>query len=62
MLKYQMGLIALLIGCFAFISCDIIQEVLTPAVPEEEMMPTEEMMPEEMMPCRPMTEEMPTDR
>ena len=34
MLKYQMGLIALLIGCFAFISCDIIQEVLTPAVPE----------------------------
>ena len=39
MLKYQMGLIALLIGCFAFISCDIIQEVLTPAVPEEETMP-----------------------
>ena len=56
MLKYQMGLIALLIGCFAFISCDIIQEVLTPAVPEEETMP-EEMMPTEEMP----TEEMATE-
>ncbi len=62
MLKYQMGLIVLLIGCFAFISCDMIQEVLTPAVPEEEMMPTEETMPEEMMPTEEMaTEEMATE-
>ena len=49
MLKYQMGLIALLIGCFVFISCDIIQEVLTPPMPEEETMP-EEMPPEETPP------------
>jgi hypothetical protein len=42
MLKYQMALIALLIGCVAFISCDIIQEILTPPMPEEDMMPTDE--------------------
>ena len=30
MSKFQMGLIALLIGCVAFISCDVIQEILTP--------------------------------
>ena len=30
MSKFQMGLIALLIGCGAFISCDVIQEILTP--------------------------------
>ena len=50
MLKYQMGLIALLIGCFAFISCDLIQEVLTPPMPED-MMPTDDMP----------TDDMPTD-
>ena len=49
MLKYQMGLIALLIGCFAFISCDIIQEVLTPPMPTDDMttddtMPTDDTM------------------
>ena len=47
MLKVQMGLIALLIGCVAFISCDQIVELLAP--PEEDttddgMMPTDDMM------------------
>ena len=44
MLRYQVGLIALLIACVAFISCDIIQEILTPPMPEEDMMPTDDMM------------------
>ena len=47
MLKIQMALIALLVGCLAFTSCDLVQELVTPEMPEE-MMP-EEMMPEEMM-------------
>ena len=37
MLKFQMGLIALLIACVAFISCDQLVEILTPAPPEEDM-------------------------
>ena len=37
MLKFQMGLIALLIACVAFISCDALVELLTPPVPEEDM-------------------------
>ena len=45
MLRFQIGLIALLIGCVAFISCDAIQELLTPPVPEEDMMPTDDVMP-----------------
>ena len=45
MLKYQMALMALLIGCFAFTSCDLIQEVLTPPMPEEDMMPIDDTMP-----------------
>ena len=49
MLKIQMALIALLIGCLALTSCDLIQGLVTPEMPPEEMMP-EEMMPEEMMP------------
>ena len=56
MLKIQMALIALLIGCLAFTSCDLVQELVTPEMPEE-MMP-EEMMPEEMMPEEMMPEEM----
>ncbi len=36
MLKFQMGLIALLIGCVAFISCDQLAGLLTPAPPEED--------------------------
>ena len=49
MLKAQMGLIALLIGCVAFISCDQIVELLAPPMPEEDMtdngmMPTDDMM------------------
>ena len=44
MLRYQVGLIALLIACVAFISCDIIQEILTPPMPEEDMMPTDDML------------------
>ena len=47
MLKIQMALIALLVGCLAFTSCDLVQELVTPEMPEE-MMP-EEIMPEEMM-------------
>ena len=64
MLKYQMGLIALLIGCFAFISCDIIQEILTPPVPEDDMTETGDMMPtDDTMPTDDMTTDdtMPTD-
>ena len=45
MLKIQMALIALLVGCLAFTSCDLVQELVTPEMPEE-------MMPEEMMPGR----------
>ena len=37
MLKFQMGLIALLIACVAFISCDELVELLTPPAPEEDM-------------------------
>ena len=48
MLKIQMALIALLIGCLALTSCDLIQGLVTPEMMPEEMMP-EEMMPEEMM-------------
>ena len=44
MLKFQMGLIALLIGCVAFASCDQLAELLTPPMPEEDMMPTHDMM------------------
>ena len=58
MLKFQMALIALLIGCFAFISCDIIQEILTPPMPEEDMTETGDMMPtDDTMP----TDDMATD-
>ena len=64
MLKYQMGLIALLIGCFAFISCDMIQEILTPPMPEDDMTETGDMMPtDDTMPTDDMTTDdtMPTD-
>ena len=46
MLKFQMGLIVLLIGCVSFISCDVIQEILTPPEdkPDEGMMPTDDML------------------
>ena len=37
MLKYQMALITLLIGCLTFISCDIIQEILTPPMPTDDL-------------------------
>ena len=37
MLKFQMALIALLIGCVALISCDQLGEILTPMPPEEDM-------------------------
>ena len=39
MLKIQMALIALLIGCLALTSCDLIQGLVTPEMPPEEMMP-----------------------
>ena len=57
MLKIQMALIALLIGCLTFTSCDLIQPLMTPEMPAEEMMP-EEMMPEEMATEEMMPEEM----
>jgi len=46
MLKVQMGLIALLIACVAFISCGELLELLTPPEdkPDEGMMPTDDMM------------------
>ena len=48
MFNYQIGLIALLIGCVVFISCDQLVEILTPAPPEEDipddMMPTDDML------------------
>ena len=37
MLKFQMGLIALLIACVVFISCDELVVLLTPPAPEEDM-------------------------
>ena len=49
MLKFQIGLIALLIGCFVFISCDAIQELLTAPVPEEDMMPPDDMVTDDTM-------------
>ena len=36
MLKFRMGLIALLIGCVAFISCGELLELLTPPMPGED--------------------------
>ncbi len=44
MLKFQMGLIILLIGCVAVMGCDMLQELLTPAIPtadedDDSMMP-----------------------
>ena len=48
MLKFQMALIAILIGCVALISCEQLVEILTPTPPEEDMpddmMPTDDMM------------------
>ena len=44
MLKFQMGLIALLIGCVALISCDQLVGMLTPTPPEEDV-PDDSMMP-----------------
>ena len=40
MFKVQMGLIALLIGCVALISCDQLAEILIPAPPEDDMSDT----------------------
>lgn len=53
MLKFQIGLIALLIGCVALISCDQLVKVLTPAPPEEDM-------PDDMMPSDDMMVGLPT--
>ena len=47
MLKFQLGLIVLFIGCLALISCDQLVEILTPAPPEEDM-------PDDMMVGLPM--------
>ena len=43
MLKFQMALIAILIGCLAFISCDLLPGILTPTPPEEDT-PDDSMM------------------
>ena len=45
MLKYQMALIALLIGCVGFIACDMMQEILAPPMAEEDTTETGDMMP-----------------
>ena len=37
MLKYQLTLILILIGCIAFVACDRAQEVLTPVMPDPEI-------------------------
>ena len=47
MLKFQVALIAILIGCVAFVSCDRTQKTLTPVA--EEMMTAEETMPADDM-------------
>ena len=44
MLKFRMGLVALLIGCVVFISCDQLQQLLTPPMPEDDVA-----MPDDMM-------------
>lgn len=49
MLKFQMGLIALLIGCVALISCDQLVEILTPAPPEEDVTDDPIVPPDDMM-------------
>ena len=52
MLKFQVALIALLIGCVALISCDIVQELVPPVMPDEdaaaEDMAAEDMAAEDM--------------
>ena len=48
MLKFQMGLVILFIGCVALISCDSIQDMMT--MPEEPDMPMDDgMMDDGMM-------------
>ena len=47
MLKFRIGLIALLIGCVVFISCGELLELLTP--PEEDMPDDDVAMPDDMM-------------
>ena len=44
MFKVQMSLIALLIGCLVFISCDAIEELLTASIEGEGATPTDEML------------------
>ena len=41
MQKFQLGLIAMLICCVAFISCERTQKMMAPAEPVEEAMPTD---------------------
>ena len=41
MQKFQLGLIAMLICCVAFVSCERTQKMLAPAEPVEEAMPTD---------------------
>ncbi len=43
MLKYQITLIAVLIGCVAFVACDRAQQVLEPVMPDPEMPDTGDM-------------------
>ena len=48
--KFQILLTVVLIGCVAFVSCDRAQQVVTPVMPDEDMMePVEMMEPAEMM-------------
>ncbi len=43
MLKFQITLIAILIGCIAFVACDRVQKVLEPVMSDTEMMDTGDM-------------------
>ncbi len=44
MLKFQIALTILLISCVAFVSCDLVEEILAPAVSETDMMEPDDMM------------------
>ena len=64
MLKFQMVLIAILIACFAFVSCERAQQIMTPVTDDmmaedsmsEDM--TDDMMDEDMMDEDMMTDDM----
>ena len=44
MLKFQIFLIAILISCLAFMSCERVQNIVAPATPDEDTMVPGDMM------------------